>query len=303
MALNLKINAGFGSTDDYLPLTDAGADELFTGFVPFEWLAAHPNVPLNRREALFVPVSLDSFGELRRLAAFVEQKHVPVSLTFNSPIYPPELYAEILSLMKRCAALGFRDFIVADPGLLMLAVKEPGFRIHLSGEVGEYNRYMVRFFQNLGVSRFILHRRVTPEQLAVLSREAPGAEFEAFLLNERCLYTGAWCLSLHCDELPPLCRTPCRTMDKLSDDPAELSSDPEAFGASGCGICALEKLAAAGATHLKVVGRGAKPSLIVRDVRVLRGLLDGTGDVPACPDACYYPGCRSHYYNKEGKIT
>ena len=32
-------------------------------------------------------------------------------------------------------------------------------------------------------------------------------EYEAFILNERCHYTGAFCSSLHCDELDTFMQT------------------------------------------------------------------------------------------------
>ena len=34
-------------------------------------------------------------------------------------------------------------------------------------------------------------------------------EFEAFVLNEQCQFTGAFCNSWHCDEMGYLCRIPC----------------------------------------------------------------------------------------------
>ena len=33
-------------------------------------------------------------------------------------------------------------------------------------------------------------------------------EFEAFVLNEMCQFTGAFCNSLHCDEMGYLCKVP-----------------------------------------------------------------------------------------------
>ena len=32
----MKITAGLGSVDDYLPYVEAGADELFSGYLPYE---------------------------------------------------------------------------------------------------------------------------------------------------------------------------------------------------------------------------------------------------------------------------
>ena len=43
-------------------------------------------------------------------------------------------------------------------------------------------------------------------------RAGAGLEFEAFVLNRLCQFTGAFCNSLHCDELGHLCRVPYETV-------------------------------------------------------------------------------------------
>ena len=46
----MKITAGLGSVDDYLPYVEAGADEFFCGYVPYEWMQnGGLTYPLNRR--------------------------------------------------------------------------------------------------------------------------------------------------------------------------------------------------------------------------------------------------------------
>ena len=50
----MKITAGLGSVDDYLPYVEAGADEFFCGYVPYEWMQnGGLTYPLNRREVLY----------------------------------------------------------------------------------------------------------------------------------------------------------------------------------------------------------------------------------------------------------
>ena len=45
----MKITAGLGSVDDYLPYVEAGADEFFCGYVPYEWMKnGGLTYPLNR---------------------------------------------------------------------------------------------------------------------------------------------------------------------------------------------------------------------------------------------------------------
>ena len=116
-------------------------------------------------------------------------------------------------------------------------------------------------------------------------------DYEAFMLNERCHYTGAVCSSLHCDELAHLCKVPYHmakfnrksnrfeTVDKKLNDYYKIDEeydyddvDEEQYlvGGTGCGLCALKKLQKAGVTHLKVVGRGNFIDLMIEDVKNLK---------------------------------
>ena len=58
----MKITAGLGSVDDYLPYVEAGADEFFCGYVPYEWMKnGGLTYPLNRREVLYYNVQIVCF--------------------------------------------------------------------------------------------------------------------------------------------------------------------------------------------------------------------------------------------------
>ena len=140
-----------------------------------------------------------------------------VHLTFNSLYYLPEQYQEIADIIVKCMKLGFQSFILADPALMVyLREKNIPCEIHLSGETGEVNRRMVEVFQRLNPKRIIFHRKNSfADMKAVVEQEkaAGGSraqtEFEAFVLNEQCQFTGAFCNSWHCDEMGYLCRIPC----------------------------------------------------------------------------------------------
>lgn len=54
-----------------------------------------------------------------------------------------------------------------------------------------------------------------------------GEEFEAFVLNELCHFTGAFCNSLHCDEMGYLCRVPYRLEPEERRERAEDRSTSE----------------------------------------------------------------------------
>ena len=64
----MKITAGLGSVDEYVRYVQAGANEFFCGYVPYEWNKRYGTVlPLNRREVLGVNVQIGSESELRIL--------------------------------------------------------------------------------------------------------------------------------------------------------------------------------------------------------------------------------------------
>lgn len=70
----MKIVAGLGSVDEYIPYVQEGADELFCGYVPYNWIKKYGTVlPLNRREVLAYNVQLGSFSELEILSAMIRK--------------------------------------------------------------------------------------------------------------------------------------------------------------------------------------------------------------------------------------
>ena len=307
MENSMKITAGLGSIDEYERFVQAGADEFFCGYVPFSWAEKYGTVmPLNRREVLCCNVQLGAYSELEILSRMVKKYKKPVHLTFNSLYYLPEQYPEIGDIIEKCMGIGFRSYIIADPALLVY-LKNRGIscEIHLSGETGEVNSEMLKMFRRFPLKRLIFHRKNTfrdmqsviasqreVEKQAGIRPEA-GMEFEAFVLNEMCQFTGAFCNSLHCDEMGYLCRVSywlgtVRNGDAVPEEIMALQEqawnqepDLKAYdesgylcGETGCGLCALYQLKQAGITHLKLVGRGNYVDHMEKDIRNLRKALE-----------------------------
>lgn len=148
----MKITAGLGSADEYIRFVEAGADEFFSGFVPYSWTEKYGTVmPLNRREVLCYHVQLGAFSELEILSEMIQKYKKPVHLTFNSLYYIPQQYPEIVKIIENCVKLGFMSYIIADPALIVY-LREKGIpcEIHLSGEMGEINRRTVEVFSASG---------------------------------------------------------------------------------------------------------------------------------------------------------
>ena len=88
---SMKIVAGLGSIDEYERFIQAGADEFFAGYVPYDWSRAYGTViPLNRREVFTTHVQLGAFSELAILAEMMKYYGKPVHLTLNSRTVRPD---------------------------------------------------------------------------------------------------------------------------------------------------------------------------------------------------------------------
>lgn len=310
----MKITSGLGSIDDYPRYVRAGADELFCGYVPFSWSEKYGTVlPLNRREVLNYNVQIGSFSELEILANMVQKYQKPVHLAFNSLYYRPEQYEEIAQIIQQCRSIGFDSYILADPALLVYLRKEKiDCEVHLSGDLGTVNSAMTEVFAKEYPKRIIFQRKNTISEMRAVIRHITAqkeaarkewtypTEFEAFALNELCQFSGAFCNSLHCDEMGYLCRVPYwkkpmslsesklekqeknRPGENISisewDSASELmnpvSEDGYLCGATGCGLCTLKQLSDTGITHLKLVGRGNYTDFMERDIRNLRRTLE-----------------------------
>lgn len=313
----MKIVSGLGSIDEYIRLVEAGADEFFCGYVPFEWNSKYGVMsPLNRREVLYYNVQIGTISDMIILSRMVKQYQVPVKIAFNSLFYSPEQYPVIASLIKDCMEIGFDTFIIADIAfILYLRDQKVNCNIHLSGETAEVNRAMIQHFNYFDIKRYIFHRKNTIQDMksCICNNPVKNVEYEAFVLNEMCHYTGAFCNSLHCDELTHMCKVPYQMatvtgqtprFDKIrkkltyemhehdlitndeeqnfvvSKEEQDLLVNEEeqeskyVTGSTGCGLCALMKLKQAGITHLKLVGRGNYADDMEKDIRQLKRALD-----------------------------
>lgn len=328
----MKIVAGLGSIDDYIQLAEAGADEVFCGIVPYKWNKKYGSLfPLNRREVLYYNIQICSLEEMKILKKMMDVYKVPVNITFNYLYYLEEQYEMIYEIMKELINIGFDKFIIADIALILYLNKK-GLKcnIHLSGECAEINRLSIDFFNELNISRYIFHRKNTIGDMkrCISSNKKRDLQYEAFILNERCHYTGGFCSSFHCDELEHLCKLPYEIVkikaeachfsevdkrlksnyEKLDsereDEEFQCSSNINKIGDTGCGLCSLKKLKEAGVTHLKVVGRGNSLENMQRDIKGLKkaiAMIDDEKDEKAyeerikneiiegsCSRECYY---------------
>ncbi len=112
--------------------------------------------------------------------------------------------------------------IMADPGLIMM-VKEkwPETEIHLSVQANTTNYATVKFWQKAGVSRIILSRELSLDEIEKIRNECPDMEIEVFVHGALCIaYSGRCLLSGYFNRRDPnqgTCTNACRWEYKTHD--------------------------------------------------------------------------------------
>ncbi|MEG2392422.1 MAG: tRNA 5-hydroxyuridine modification protein YegQ [Pseudomonas sp.] len=92
-------------------------------------------------------------------------------------------------------AMGPDALIMSDPGLIMLVRRHfPQMPIHLSVQANTVNWASVEFWQQQGLSRIILSRELSLEEIAEIREQVPGMELEVFVHGALCMAYSGRCL-------------------------------------------------------------------------------------------------------------
>ncbi|QGY29867.1 prephenate-dependent tRNA uridine(34) hydroxylase TrhP [Pantoea cypripedii] len=112
--------------------------------------------------------------------------------------------------------------IMSDPGLIML-VREafPAMPIHLSVQANAVNWATVKFWQQMGLTRVILSRELSLEEIAEIRQQVPEMEIEIFVHGALCMaYSGRCLLSGYLNKRDPnqgTCTNACRWEYKVEE--------------------------------------------------------------------------------------
>ncbi len=112
--------------------------------------------------------------------------------------------------------------IMADPGLMaMIRERWPEMPIHLSVQANTVNHAAVKFWRSVGVTRVILSRELSLDEVAEIRQECPDTELEVFVHGALCIaYSGRCLLSGYFNHRDPnqgSCTNSCRWDYKLHE--------------------------------------------------------------------------------------
>ncbi|NOS89675.1 MAG: tRNA 5-hydroxyuridine modification protein YegQ [Methylococcaceae bacterium] len=118
--------------------------------------------------------------------------------------------------------------IMADPGLIMMTREAwPDMPIHLSVQANTVNYATVKFWQSMGLTRVILSRELSLDEIADIRQRCPDMELEVFVHGALCIaYSGRCLLSGYFNHRDPnqgTCTNSCRW--KYDTLPAEENAE------------------------------------------------------------------------------
>lgn len=189
-----------GSLDMMRTAFDFGADAIYAG---------QPRYSLRVRN--------NEFGTLEKMGEGIDEAHARGKQFFVvSNIFPHNAkLATYLDDMAPVIALKPDALIMSDPGLIdMVRERWPEQAIHLSVQSNTVNWAAVRFWKKLGLTRVILSRELSLDEVAEIRQQCPDMELEVFVHGALCIaYSGRCLLSGYFNHRDPnqgTCTNSCR---------------------------------------------------------------------------------------------
>ncbi|TCV87478.1 prephenate-dependent tRNA uridine(34) hydroxylase TrhP [Sulfurirhabdus autotrophica] len=120
--------------------------------------------------------------------------------------------------------------IMADPGLIsMVREKWPEIPVHLSVQANTVNYATVKFWQAMGLTRVILSRELSFDEIEEIKQHCPDMELEVFVHGALCIaYSGRCLLSGYFNHRDPnqgTCTNSCRWDYKVHDTDEDATGD------------------------------------------------------------------------------
>lgn len=304
----MNIVAPVSRLEEVEVLAAAGADELYCGVLPREWVDRFGIANANRRPTGNLP----GYDVLEAAVEAAHRNGASLSLVMNAQQYAGSQLDAAIELAERFIGMGGDALIMSDLGLIpVLSAALPSARIHVSSVATCRNGSAARLCRDLGAKRLILPRDVTIAEACEIATEVPDIEVEAFVLNDGCVFEEGACHTLH---LPnrlggPICLdsyvyryrqrkggdVDAATQERIAANDAAyrkwlwyrfscgFTTTPDGMPYGPCGLCAIPAMQAGGVQAVKIAGREGPTARKLASVRMVRQIVDAV-DAGLPPD-------------------
>ncbi len=211
-----------------------------------------------------------SLEEIKEATAFAHSLGKKVYVTVNIVFHDSNLF-NLDTYLAKLKAYQVDAVIVSDIIAVKMAL-EAGLEVILSTQASTLNYRAIKFWQKLGVKRFVLGREATREDIIKIKKET-GASLECFIHGAMCTSISGKCiLSNFCtgrDSNRGGCAQICRWV-------FETDSIPFTFMSKDLNMVEyLEDMIQIGVDSFKVEGRMRSVYYIATVIKCYRELIDG----------------------------
>ena len=216
--------------------------------------------------------------EMKKAISYCHLFGVKIYVTVNTMIYEEEL-EEVLEYVSFLYHHFVDAIIVQDLGLIsMVRKKFPNLEIHASTQLHNHNRESLRLLEELGVTRVVVAREMSLEEINQLDT---SLEIECFIHGALCVCYSGQCLfsslllsrSGNRGECAGICRLPFQLLEdggNISTNGNYLLSPRELNSMGHIPLLMESKV-----TSFKIEGRMKSPTTIGFIVSLYRKLMDG----------------------------
>ena len=162
-------------------------------------------------------VRKNEFNHLEKLATGIKYAHSMGKKFFIASNISPhnDKVRTYIRDIEDVITMGPDALIMSDPGLIMLVRERwPDLPIHLSVQSNAVNWATVKFWQKMGLTRVILSRELSLNEVEEIKQKVPEMEIEVFVHGALCIaYSGRCLLSgymTHRDSNQGACTNSCR---------------------------------------------------------------------------------------------
>ena len=236
-----------------------------------------------------------TFDEIKEGVLFAHNLNKKVYVTVNIVLHNEEV-KEVEKYLKKLEECMIDAIIVSDPTKIDIALTKTNLEVHLSTQASTLNKEAVRFWKEQGVSRVVLGRECSKEEIKEII-DSVDIEIETFIHGAMCAGYSCRCVMSNFltnrDANRGGCSQICRwDFDLLDKDKKEIKGDmPFTFCAKDLSMLAhIPEMIDMGITSFKIEGRMRSIYYIATVVSTYRKVIDE-----------YLNNKEAYTYNKENE--
>lgn len=220
-----------------------------------------------------------TFEEMKEAADYAHSLQKKVYVTVNIVLHNKEA-DKLEEYLKQIEATGIDAIIVSDPFVIEKAKECTNLEIHLSTQQSTINYEAVEFFYKQGVTRIVLGRECSKEEISEIIKKVP-IEIEAFIHGAMCAgYSGRCVLSNYLTDRDANrggCSQICRCDFDLLDENNKIIEGDKKFTLCSKDLSLLKyipEMIEMGITSFKIEGRMRSIYYIATVVSIYRKVID-----------------------------